>query len=274
MEFRLLGPLEVRGDDGARRSQLGGKRPRAAARACCCSTPNEAVSTDRLIDGIWGESPPPAPRRRPGPRPRAPEGARHRPHRHARARLPRPRRARASWTSRRFERLVALGETTLRDALALWRGPALADLAVRAVRPRPKPRGSTRARLVGARGADRRTTSPAGRRHGRRRRARSPRCGAPPPRAPPGAKRMLALYRAGPAGGRPRRLPRSAAQRSTSSASSPSPGAARRSSGESSSTTRRRPRPPRRGRAPGRRRRRTLIGRDLELAAVGALLRR
>ena len=56
MEFRLLGPLEVLGDDGVP-VQLGGPRPRALL-AQLLLRPNEAVSTDRLIDGIWCESPP------------------------------------------------------------------------------------------------------------------------------------------------------------------------------------------------------------------------
>ena len=34
MEFRLLGPLEVLGDDGAP-IPLGGKRPRALLASCC-----------------------------------------------------------------------------------------------------------------------------------------------------------------------------------------------------------------------------------------------
>ena len=56
MEFRLLGPLEVVGDDGAP-VPLGGRRPRALL-AQLLLPPNAVVSTDRLIDGVWGESPP------------------------------------------------------------------------------------------------------------------------------------------------------------------------------------------------------------------------
>ncbi len=56
MEFRLLGPLEVIGDDGAALA-LGGARPRALLALLLLSA-NEVVSTDRLIDGIWGETPP------------------------------------------------------------------------------------------------------------------------------------------------------------------------------------------------------------------------
>ena len=53
MEFRLLGPLEVIGDDGAS-VPLGGARPRALL-ALLLLNANDVVSTDRLIDGVWGE---------------------------------------------------------------------------------------------------------------------------------------------------------------------------------------------------------------------------
>ena len=58
MEFRLLGPLEVVGDDGVPVA-LGGPRPRALL-ARLLLEPNRAVSNDRLIDALWGESPPPS----------------------------------------------------------------------------------------------------------------------------------------------------------------------------------------------------------------------
>ena len=54
----MLGPLEVHDDDGAGLA-LGGPRPRALL-ALLLLHANEVVSTDRLIDGIWGESPPPS----------------------------------------------------------------------------------------------------------------------------------------------------------------------------------------------------------------------
>ncbi len=56
MDFRILGPLEVR-DDGAT-LPLGGGKQRALL-ALLLLHPNEAVSTDRLIDELWGEQPPP-----------------------------------------------------------------------------------------------------------------------------------------------------------------------------------------------------------------------
>lgn len=55
MEFRILGPLEVlvNGDPVS----LGGPRPRSVL-AVLALHPNHVVSRDRLIDEIWGESPP------------------------------------------------------------------------------------------------------------------------------------------------------------------------------------------------------------------------
>ena len=50
--FRILGPLEV---DGA--GPLGGARPRAVLRTLLLSA-NQVVTTDRLIDSVWGEAPP------------------------------------------------------------------------------------------------------------------------------------------------------------------------------------------------------------------------
>jgi DNA-binding SARP family transcriptional activator len=55
MEFRLLGPLEVVEHD--RVLVLGGGRQRALF-AVLLLHANEVVSADRLIDGLWGQSPP------------------------------------------------------------------------------------------------------------------------------------------------------------------------------------------------------------------------
>ena len=55
MEFRLLGPLEVRGDDGA--IDLGGRQQRLLV-AFLLLHPNEVVSVDRLIDALWPDRPP------------------------------------------------------------------------------------------------------------------------------------------------------------------------------------------------------------------------
>jgi predicted ATPase/DNA-binding SARP family transcriptional activator len=124
LEFRLLGPLEVLGDDGVP-VPLGGRRPRALL-AQLLLAPNTPVSTDSLIDGIWGESPP------------ASAANALQVHVHSlRAAIGADRivtRAPGYLVRvepdeldvERFDRLVGAGE--LHDALALWRGPALADV--------------------------------------------------------------------------------------------------------------------------------------------------
>ena len=138
MEFRILGPLEV-WDEGGEVS-LGGPKPRALL-AVLLLHPNEVVPADRLIDELWGED--------------SPEDAAAA----LRVNVSRLRKALAQdvLTTRspgyvirvepdeldlhRFERLVDEGRSLLarglaadaserlRDALALWRGPALADFA-------------------------------------------------------------------------------------------------------------------------------------------------
>jgi DNA-binding SARP family transcriptional activator len=55
MEFLILGPLEV-ADDG-RLVPLGGAKQRAVL-AILLLNRNQVVSTDRLIDEVWGETPP------------------------------------------------------------------------------------------------------------------------------------------------------------------------------------------------------------------------
>ena len=128
MEFRLLGPLEVLGDDSAP-IPLGGKRPRALL-ALLLLHPNAVVLTDRLIDGVWGEDPP------------ASAQSALQVHIHAlRKTLGADRivthgrgyalRVDAEELDvERFERLVATGtRASLDTALALWRGPALGDFA-------------------------------------------------------------------------------------------------------------------------------------------------
>ena len=132
MEFRILGPLEVR--DGERVLSLGGARRRAVL-ALLLLDANRVVSVDRLVDGVWGDSPPPSAQaslqnqlgrlrqevgdrlvtRPPGYLLRVDEG---------------------ELDLDRFLRLVeeaqsaepAVAAERLADALALWRGPPLADL--------------------------------------------------------------------------------------------------------------------------------------------------
>ena len=55
MDFRILGPIEARGDGGE--IALGGPKLRALL-AILLLRANEVVSRDRLIDGLWGERPP------------------------------------------------------------------------------------------------------------------------------------------------------------------------------------------------------------------------
>jgi DNA-binding SARP family transcriptional activator len=139
MEFRILGPLEVHDERGA--ISLGGSKPRALL-AVLLLHRNEPVSVDRLAVALYGED--------------APSRAVKTVHVH----LSRLRKALGDVTvltttaagyslrvrqdeldAERFVRLADLGVAalddghperagdTLREALALWRGPALADLA-------------------------------------------------------------------------------------------------------------------------------------------------
>ena len=57
MEFRILGPLEVR--VGERVLPLSGARQRTVL-ALLLLRAGEVVSSDRLIDELWGERPPPS----------------------------------------------------------------------------------------------------------------------------------------------------------------------------------------------------------------------
>jgi class 3 adenylate cyclase len=136
VEFRVLGPLEV--VDGDATVALGGVRQRTLL-AILVLNANEVVSTDRLIDELWGE--------------RSPESGRSA----LQVRVSQLRKAlgqggaqlltrtpgyvlsldRDQLDLQRFERLVREAAASeppaaaekLREALALWRGPPLADLA-------------------------------------------------------------------------------------------------------------------------------------------------
>ena len=55
MDFRILGPLEVLDEDGT--VALAGSRQRALLTLLLLHA-NEALTTDRLIDELWGERPP------------------------------------------------------------------------------------------------------------------------------------------------------------------------------------------------------------------------
>ena len=55
LEFRLLGPLEARNDGVL--VELGGPKQRAVL-AVLLLDAGRTVSTDRLVDALWGEHPP------------------------------------------------------------------------------------------------------------------------------------------------------------------------------------------------------------------------
>src|SRR5215470_2993440 len=55
IEFRILGPLEVAGDEGL--VGLGGQKQRALLGLLLVNA-GQVVSTDRLIAELWGERPP------------------------------------------------------------------------------------------------------------------------------------------------------------------------------------------------------------------------
>jgi class 3 adenylate cyclase len=138
MDFRVLGPLEVA--DGPRVLDLGGQKPRLLLAALVLEA-NRVVARDRLIDALWGEEPP--------------ETAvtavqvyvsRLRKVLPAGALVTRPpgyllATDADSIDVTRFERLVAEGREALDggdaelasslfvEALALWRGPPLAEFS-------------------------------------------------------------------------------------------------------------------------------------------------
>jgi DNA-binding SARP family transcriptional activator len=145
MDFRILGPLEVL--DEGRVLRLGGSKQRALM-ALLVLHANETLSTDRLVDALWGERPPATAAKT------------------VQVQVSRLRKALAGGEggdlaalvatrehgyelrldpecldAHRFERLVAQGRdelaagrperaaSALEEALSLWRGPPLADLA-------------------------------------------------------------------------------------------------------------------------------------------------
>jgi DNA-binding SARP family transcriptional activator/pimeloyl-ACP methyl ester carboxylesterase len=136
MEFRILGPLEVRGEDGEVRLRAGKER---ALLALLLVNANRTLALDGIVDGLWGED--------------VPETAQKMVQvyvSHLRKLLPRdtlltrpPGYALAVEQEQldlhRFETAVAEGRAELEagraaeaaerfaTALALWRGPALAE---------------------------------------------------------------------------------------------------------------------------------------------------
>src|SRR5688500_13059150 len=133
MEIRLLGPLEVRDGDSA---VVLPRRQQRALLAALALRAGEVVSTDRLIADLWGES---APASATGSLQNTVAALRKLLSRDLLVtQAPGYRLAigREAVDVNRFERLVDdashAGATeqaaSLREALALWRGPALADL--------------------------------------------------------------------------------------------------------------------------------------------------
>jgi DNA-binding SARP family transcriptional activator len=138
VRIEMLGPLEVYGGDGGM-VFVAGLRLRTLLVALALS-PGHLVSTTRLIDAVWGEQPPAGAvnalqalvsRLR-----RALRSARIESHPAGYRLLIDPDAVDVT----RFERLVAAGRAalsddpalavrTLREALDLWRGPALVDVA-------------------------------------------------------------------------------------------------------------------------------------------------
>ena len=133
MEFRLLGPLEVLSE--GQTLPIGGAKQRGVL-ALLLLAPNEVVSTDRLIDEVWGHRPP-----------KSVEASLQNCISNLRVALGRelietrppgyllnvdP----ASVDALRFEHVLAASSdldppersAALREALALWRGSPLADL--------------------------------------------------------------------------------------------------------------------------------------------------
>jgi ABC-type transport system substrate-binding protein/DNA-binding SARP family transcriptional activator/streptogramin lyase len=135
LEFRILGPLEVAGDDGP--LDLPAGKPRALL-AVLLLHQGEVVSVDRLVDELWGEAPPPTAAK------------------NVQGYVARLRRVLGNGTlltqapgyalrvealdAARFQTLVeearheepAAAAPRLEEALALWRGPPLADFAYEA----------------------------------------------------------------------------------------------------------------------------------------------
>jgi WD40 repeat protein/DNA-binding SARP family transcriptional activator len=137
MEFRLLGPLEVSGD--GRMLSIGGPKQRAVL-AHLLLRANEVVSVDRLIDAIWGDEPPETARNtlqtyvRHLRKALGAARVQHRPPGYVLVADP------AEVDVLRFVDLVdrarglvatdpVAAVEALREALGLWRGPALDDLA-------------------------------------------------------------------------------------------------------------------------------------------------
>src|SRR5919198_6565742 len=138
LEFRLLGPVEVRRDGVA--LELGSGKSRALL-AFMLLSPNRPVSTDRLIEALWGAAPPVSARQALQNRVSAVRRALG-PAQGLLVTCDRGYLVRVepeAIDAHRFVRLAGQGRAALaagdpaaaaallRQALALWRGPAVAD---------------------------------------------------------------------------------------------------------------------------------------------------
>jgi DNA-binding SARP family transcriptional activator len=134
MEYRILGPLEV--VDGEQPLPLGGPKQRALL-ALLLLRANEVAATDTLIDRLWGERPPAT-----AAKVLQVQIWRLRKALGAEALITRPpgyllQVGADEFDLARFEQLIgeargaapAVAAAKLREALALWRGTPLADLA-------------------------------------------------------------------------------------------------------------------------------------------------
>ena len=139
LSFRLLGPLEVLGRDG-RELPLGAGRQRALL-AVLLLHANETVSTDRLVDELWAEQPPPTAAKIVQNRVAYLRRALGDGHLVTAGHAYRLETSPGSLDRDRFEALVREGSEALaagdaqdagdklREALALWRGPPLEEFA-------------------------------------------------------------------------------------------------------------------------------------------------
>src|SRR4051794_39593033 len=126
MDVRLLGPIEVTFGNGA--VPLGGPKPRAVF-AMLALEAGVTVSAEQLIDGLWGEEPPATAGKLvqlyvSHIRKALATAAEDTIVTHGRGYELRVDRGQIDVA--RFERLLAQGAA--REALGLWRGPALADV--------------------------------------------------------------------------------------------------------------------------------------------------
>ena len=131
MEFLILGPLEVR--NGANTVRLGAAKQRALLGVLLLHA-NEAVSTARLVDELWGDQPPAtaeklvqgyvhALRKQLGER-----RAQMRPPATVSSSTHASTSPSSSGSGRRTQGVTPRAVERVRKALALWRGPALANV--------------------------------------------------------------------------------------------------------------------------------------------------